>query len=213
MLDFPATARNRDVIAQVLEQLWSPEKPVELLEVASGSGQHCLYFAARFPQWNFQPTDLEPLHLESIEAYRQQGNCQNVRPARQLDAEAPWPVEELYDGILAINLIHISPWSACEGLFREGSSKLKPGGYLYLYGAYQRDGGHTSPSNEAFHEGLRAQNPAWGVRHLERVEDLATSHGLVLDRVVEMPANNLSVIFRDIGPDKQLHNLLGTLPL
>lgn len=196
MLDFPATARNRDVIAQVLEQVWDPESPAELLEVASGSGQHCLYLAHRFPHWTFQPTDLEPRHLESIDAYRQAGKCTNVLPALQLNSESqPWPLEGPYDGILAINLIHISPWSACQGLFRESSTRLKPGGSLYLYGAYQRNGTHTSPSNQAFHQGLRAQNPDWGVRHLEEVEELAASHGLTLQRVVEMPANNLSVVF------------------
>ena len=194
-MDFPATSRNRDPIVSVLADLWDPLLPRHILEVASGSGQHAVYFASRFPRWRFQPTDLEPEHLRSIENYRQDAG-ENLSPAIRLDVnQTPWPLDGLFDAILAINLIHISPWSSCQALFAEGSRHLCESGSIYLYGAFRRHGQHTAPSNQSFDVGLRQRDPSWGVRCLEEVTGLAREHGFRRERVTEMPANNLSVLF------------------
>ena len=183
----------------VLGDLWDPAQPRRILEVASGSGQHVAYFASRFPFWSFQPTDLEPEHLRSIEAYRQEAG-ENLLPALRLDVgQTPWPLDVAFDAILAINLIHISPWSCCQALFLEGGRHLRGGGEIYLYGAFRRHGLHTAPSNESFDAGLRQRDPRWGVRCLEEVTALAQEHGFRREWVVEMPANNLSVLFSRAG--------------
>lgn len=191
-LDFPATWRNREPIAEVLDPYLS--EGTRLLEVASGSGQHLSYLAERFPQVRFQPSDVEPAHLASIDSYCRE--LDNVSPALLLDVTGPWPALEALDLVLAINLIHISPWEATRGLLLGAAAALKPGGHLYLYGAYRRDGRHTATSNESFDRSLRAQNPAWGVRDLKEVEAEAAHHGFTLTRVEQMPANNLSVFFQ-----------------
>lgn len=196
-LDFPATTRNREPIAEVLEKLWDPGRPREILEVASGSGQHLAYLARRFPLWTFQPSDLEPAHLASIAAYRQEAGVDNFKEPIRLDVEHdPWPVLSPVDTILAINLIHISPWACTLSLLSQGRRLLRKGGDLYLYGAFQRGGLHTASSNEAFDHALRRQNPEWGVRDLDQVTAAAVEAGFRLERVVEMPANNLSVLFQ-----------------
>ncbi len=92
-------------------------------------------------------------------------------------------------------MIHISPWEAAVGLVSGAAALLPPGGLLYLYGPYRRNGGHTAPSNEAFDRSLRERNPAWGIRDLEAVADLAAAHGFGPPAIEQMPANNLSLIF------------------
>ena len=196
MLDFPATQRNRDVIAAVLGEYLDPQKPLEFLEVASGSGQHVIHFAQTFPNWSFQPTDLEPDHLKSIAAYTEHHQVRNVKEPQQLDvARGELSSDQTFDAVLAINLIHISPWECTLGLFDLAASHLKQDGKLYLYGAYKKSGKHTAPSNEQFDLSLRQSNPSWGVRCLDEVTTVATERGFVREAVVEMPANNLSVIF------------------
>lgn len=201
-LDFPATARNREPIASVLGQFWNPDRPLRLLEVASGSGQHAVFFSERFPNWTFQPSDIDPLHLQSIAAYRQDLAGENLLPPIGLDVGAtPWPFSESFDAILAINLIHISPWACTEALFAQSKQHLNAGGAVYLYGAFLREGRHTAPSNQSFDESLRLSDPSWGVRCLDKVTRTAQSQGFRLASVVEMPANNLSVLFTyDLTP-------------
>lgn len=195
-LDFPATRRNQKPIAEVLERLWDSTAPLAVLELAAGSGQHAAFFAQRFPNWTFQPSDLEPAHLESIEAYRRDATS-NILPAIRLDvASTPWPVTRSYGAIFAINLIHISPWSCTQGLFSEGKRHLVRRGGIFLYGAFRRGGRHTAPSNEAFDAGLRQRDSRWGVRCLDEVSALAGREGFRREQVLEMPANNLSVFFR-----------------
>ena len=196
-LDFPATRRNQGAIAQVLASFLEPSREQKLLELASGSGQHVVSFAKTFPQWNFQPSDVEQAHLESIEAYRADLTSSNVAPAIPLDvAETPWPVPHSMDVILAINLIHISPWRCTLSIFEEGRKHLVAGGSIYLYGAFFQDDVVTAPSNLAFDAGLRARNSDWGVRRLEDVRQVAESQGFVLAHRQEMPANNLSLFWR-----------------
>ncbi|WP_395613795.1 DUF938 domain-containing protein [Allosphingosinicella sp.] len=190
----PHVARNTGPISEVLAEILPARGLV--LELASGTGEHVLHFAQEFPRLLWQPSDPEPASLRSIEAWREDSGLFNLLPAISLDARAAeWPVPEA-DAILCINMIHISPWSATVGLMRGAGRLLAEGAPLYLYGPYRRDGVETVPSNEAFDESLRERDPEWGLRELEAVEEEAGKQGLRLDRVVEMPANNLSVIFR-----------------
>jgi hypothetical protein len=190
----PHVGRNAMLISEVLRGLL-PERGL-VLEVASGTGEHALHFARTFPRLLWQPSDPDPVALRSIEAWRAEAELFNLLPPVALDVRAAeWPVQKA-DAILAINMVHISPWSATAGLMRGAGRLLAVGAPLYLYGAYRQEGVKTAPSNEAFDAWLKDQNQEWGVRNLEDVDTEAGMHGLVLDGVVPMPANNLSVVFR-----------------
>ena len=190
----PAAARNRQPILEVLRTRLPASGLV--LEIASGSGEHAVHFAAALPGLVFQPSDPDAGARASIDAWAEDSGLRNLRPALALDAAAgDWPVTAA-DAVLCCNMIHISPWTSAVGLVRGAARILRPGGLLYLYGPYRRDGRHTAPSNEAFDADLRRRNPAWGVRDLEAVAALAAKGGFDAPEVVEMPANNLSVVFR-----------------
>lgn len=191
-LDFPATGRNREAIWSVLQPLLRPGAVI--LEVASGSGQHVACFAARSPDVRWQPSDPVEAHRQSIAAWC--AGLENTLPPLNLDVqmETRWPRAQ---GVVAINLLHIAPWPVCPALF--AGARQSGAEWVYLYGAYRRSSHPTAPSNEAFDASLRAQNPEWGVRHLEDVERCAADHGFWLDRLVEMPSNNLSLVFRRSG--------------
>lgn len=199
----PAALRNRGAIAEVLAEVLQPadlmlragRQPL-VLEIASGTGEHVVHFAATFPGLVWQPSDRDPEALASIAAHVRQAGLANVRAPVVLDATASvWPVEAA-EAIVCINMIHIAPWEATLALLAGGAEVLAGGGLLYLYGPFRREGRHTAPSNEAFDEGLRQQDPAWGVRNLEDVVEAAERQGFGLEQVVPMPANNLSVLFR-----------------
>ncbi len=192
----PHVARNAEPIAEVLRGIL-PENGV-VLEIASGSGEHALHFARTFPHLAWQPSDPDPVALRSIEAWREAAGLANLLPPVALDARADERPVAAADAILAINMVHISPWTAAEGLVRGAGRLLAEGAPLYLYGAYRQAGVATAPSNEAFDAWLREQNPEWGVRDLEAVVAAAEGSGLGLDKVVPMPANNLSVVFRKL---------------
>ena len=189
----PATERNREPIAQVLGGVLPARGRV--LEVASGTGEHVVHFAARFPEIVWQPSDPDPCALASIAAWKAEAGLGNVLEPIRLDAAGPWPALEA-DAILCINMVHISPWAATEGLMRGAKAVLKPGAPLILYGPYRRAGVPTAPSNEAFDASLRARDPEWGLRTVEAVAAEALAQGLELERLVEMPANNLTLAFR-----------------
>jgi SAM-dependent methyltransferase len=189
----PATLRNRQPILDVLK----PRLPSGdlVLEVASGSGEHVAFLAQACPDVAFQPSDPDPAARASIDAWAAALGLSNVRPAIDLDAAAAaWPIAAA-DVLLCCNMIHIAPWDAAVGLMRGAARVLPPGGLLYLYGPYRRGGVHTAPSNAAFDASLRAQSPAWGVRDLEAVVALAAASGFAGPVIVEMPANNLSLVF------------------
>ena len=189
----PAVVRNSAPILDILRCVL-PESGL-VLELASGSGEHGAYFAAALPHLEWQPTDRDARALASIDAHRLSGPA-NLRPAVALDAaSAQWPVVRA-DAIVCINMIHISPWSACEGLMAGAQRALPAGGVLYLYGPYKQGGRHTAPSNAAFDESLRSRDAAWGVRDLDDVIALAGRHGFAHVETIVMPANNLSVVFR-----------------
>jgi SAM-dependent methyltransferase len=193
----PHVARNAGPIADVLRTVL-PERGL-VLEIASGTGEHSLHFAREFPQLRFQPSDPDPAALASIEAWRARTGPANLLPPIALDVRAPdWPLAAA-DAILCINMVHISPWAATLGLLRGAGRLLAAGAPLYLYGPYRRSGVATAPSNEAFDASLRTRDPDWGLRKLEDVVAAAELQGLRLDSVVEMPANNLSVVLRKIS--------------
>jgi SAM-dependent methyltransferase len=191
----PATVRNRDPILDVLKQHLPKQGLV--LEIASGSGEHITHFAAGLAAHalEFQPSDPDASARASIDEWVRELGVSNIRPAVALDAAADnWPVSQA-DAVLCINMIHISPWAATVGLLSGAAHILQPGALLYLYGPYRR-GGQMVPSNQAFDDSLRTQNSAWGIRDLEAVAELAAGHGFAAPTIEQMPANNLSVMFR-----------------
>ena len=189
----PAAERNREPIAGVLAR-WLPPAGI-VLEVASGTGEHAAYFARRFPDLIWQPSDPDPGALASIEAWRREAGVPNLRPPLTLDAAATaWPVTAA-DAVLCINMVHISPWQATLGLIAGAARLLPPAGPLMLYGPYRRNGVATAPSNEAFDASLRARNAEWGLRFVEEVAEAAAG-SFALDEVAAMPANNLCLLFR-----------------
>jgi SAM-dependent methyltransferase len=192
-LSSPAFPRNREPIATVLAQLLPSSGSV--LELASGSGEHVIHFARQFEQLSWQPSDPEPAARASIAQRRLEAGLANLREPLDIDAAgARWPAAT-FDVVVCINMLHIAPWTAAQGLMAGAGRVLRQGGGLYLYGPFARQGWTTAPSNLAFDRSLRAQNPHWGLRALEDVTALAETHGLALRQVVEMPANNLSVWF------------------
>ncbi|OHD04472.1 MAG: SAM-dependent methyltransferase [Sphingopyxis sp. RIFCSPHIGHO2_01_FULL_65_24] len=192
----PATTRNRDAIAAVLAD-WLPASGT-VLEVASGSGEHAVHFAAVFPRLHWQPSDPDPAGLVSIAAWSADAGFVNIAPPLALDASAAaWPIAKV-DAILCINMVHISPWAATVGLFTQSARLLQKGAPLILYGPYFRKDHPTAPSNLAFDESLRARHAEWGVRCLEDVTELAETKGFELVTVEEMPANNLMLLYRRV---------------
>lgn len=186
----PATLRNRDAILAVLATMLPGSGLV--LEIASGSGEHVAHFAPLLPGLDWQPSDPEPAARASVSDWC--AGLANVRPPLALDAAAPdWPIDRA-DAILCINMVHISPWAATLGLFAGAARLLEPGAPLFLYGPFLREGVATAESNLAFDANLRARHPDWGLRAVEAVSAAAT--GFTLDRLIEMPANNLSLIYR-----------------
>jgi hypothetical protein len=190
----PATLRNREPILAVLRPVLPPRGVV--LEIASGSGEHVAFLAQQLPDLTFQPTDPDSRALKSIAAWRAATGAANLRAPLALDAANDvWPIESA-DAILCINMVHISPWASTLGLLR-GAAKLLPvGAPLFLYGPYIRAGVETSPSNLEFDADLRRRNAAWGLRDLADVTEAAERAGFSGPTVTEMPANNLSVVFR-----------------
>lgn len=193
----PATLRNRDAIADVL----AAELPATglVLEVASGSGEHVVHFAARFPALQWQPSDPDPAALASITAWSGEAARTNIAVPCQLEAAAPdWPIARA-DALLCINMVHISPWAATLGLMAGAARILPPGAPLILYGPFVEADVPTAPSNVDFDASLRARDSAWGLRDVAAVAAAAGAAGLTLARRIAMPANNLTLVFRRGG--------------
>lgn len=190
----PATLRNRDAITQVLAD-WLPPSGM-VVEVASGSGEHVVHFAAAFPHLDWQPSDPDRAGLASIAAWSGEAALPNLRPPLMLNAAASdWPVSAA-DAILCINMVHISPWKATLGLFAGAARLLAPGAPLILYGPYIEADVPTAASNLDFDANLRARNPEWGLRDRDAVEAAAADAGLAFADRRAMPANNLMLLFR-----------------
>ncbi|MEJ7928564.1 DUF938 domain-containing protein [Ramlibacter sp. AN1015] len=195
----PAADRNKEAILMHLRGIL-PARGTGL-EIASGTGQHVVWFAAALDAWRWQPTDADPTMLPAIAGWAAQTGLDNVRRPRRLDVRAPvWPSEgppfsERFDAIYCANMLHIAPWETCAGLMRGAAQYLAPGGVLITYGPYFEQGVPTAQSNVSFDESLRARDPAWGIRRLEEVVAEATRAGLALRERHPMPANNLLLVF------------------
>jgi hypothetical protein len=198
----PATQRNREPIIEVLLQVLPASGTI--LEIASGTGEHAVFFAPRLIPRKWLPSDQNPQLRASIAAWAEQFPSDNLYAPLELDASMPvWPVEKTENlpespivAIVNINMIHISPWSACLGLMAGAGRILPSGGILYLYGPFKKNQEHTAPSNAAFEQSLQTQNSEWGVRNLEDVVAAANAQNLLLQATYQMPANNLSVVFQ-----------------
>lgn len=193
----PSALRNRGPILEVLRRVWPSTGAV--LEIASGTGEHITFFAQQLPSLSFQPSDIDATARASVDAWHAELALTNVHAALALDVrDDAWPLADgSIDAMVNINMIHISPWSATLGLMRHASRVLKRGAPLVTYGPYIRKDVVTAPSNVAFDEILRARNVEWGVRKLDDVVAAAHDHGMSLDEVVAMPANNLCVVLRN----------------
>ncbi len=190
----PAAARNGAVILDVLRDVLP--RSGQVLEVASGSGEHVVRFATALPDLRWQPTDPDPRALRSIIAHARAAGLPNLLAPVELDVRTrAWPVTQA-DAIVCINMIHIAPWAATEGLMAGASRLLSEGGLLYLYGPFRIDGAHTAPSNAQFDEDLRARDHDWGVRDIGAVLTVAAEQSLHLVEQIAMPANNLSVVLK-----------------
>lgn len=193
----PATQRNREVILEILLQILPASGTI--LEIASGTGEHAVYFAPHLKPRKWLPSDPNPRSRASIAAWIAHSPSDNLYPPFDFDASASvWTLPDTtpITAIVNINMIHISPWGACLGLMAQSDRILPPGGILYLYGPFKQNKEHTSPSNAAFDSSLRAQNPNWGVRDLDDVVAAAKARNLHLINTYQMPANNLSVVFQ-----------------
>ena len=192
----PAAARNREPILEVLRRVLPAQGTV--LEIGSGSGEHAVFFAAALPGVTWQPTEPDEMLRRSIVAWTRSSGAVNVKEPLALDVhQARWPVAAA-DAMLAVNVVHVSPWSAVPALFAGASRLLDTGRPLVLYGPWFRTGEPAAPGNVRFDATLRAHDPAWGVREVAAAAEVAATHGLRLDETVEMPANNLMLVFRRV---------------
>jgi len=200
-LNAPAFQRNHEVIWAAIAPFLSAQNG-DVLELGSGTGQHATTFAARTPQLTWWPSDIYPSHLTSIEAWRRHAGLANLRAPQRIDlTDAAWSWSAAGQtgaplaAMLCINVLHISPWTVAQNLIAGAGRYLRGGGRLFVYGPFMRDGQHTAPSNAAFDQSLRAENPAWGVRDVADLNTLARNAGLTAAEITPMPANNLVLAF------------------
>jgi hypothetical protein len=192
----PATLRNRDAITDVL-RAHLPSTGL-VLEIASGSGEHVVHFAKAFPALSWQPSDREPAALDSIAAWTADEGVTNVLPPLLIDVTQPvWPVQSAA-AIVCINMVHISPWAATIALVENAGALLAAGAPLFIYGPFIRHDVTTSDSNLAFDASLKERNRDWGLRDVGDLDAEAGRCGLARAALIEMPANNLSLIYRRV---------------
>ena len=196
-LDAPAFHRNHEAIWQAIAPFLAA-KTGAVLELGSGTGQHTVTYAARTPDLEWYPSDFQDSHLASIAAWRAYSGLANVAPPQRIDLSDPawsWNPGGALEAMLCINVLHISPWAVAQNLIAGAARQLAPGGHLFVYGPFMRNGAHTAPSNAEFDASLRARNPEWGVRDTRDLAALAQAQGLTLADIVPMPANNFVLVF------------------
>ncbi len=203
MQDAPSFHRNKQPMLSVLTPLLDGDEK-HVLEIASGSGQHGPFFTDTLANLRWWPSDISTQALNSINAWRTHLNANAVNAPQIVDVTgADWRDDnqldqgpEKFDCILSMNMIHIAPFAATTGLIEGASKRLNSSGFLVFYGPFKRHGEHTAPSNQAFDESLQSRNADWGIRDLEEIIDLADKNHLAHSNTIEMPANNLVVIFK-----------------
>lgn len=199
-LDAAAFHRNHAPILAVLVRLLAG-RGGDVLEIGSGTGQHAVAFSRDLADVTWWPSDHLEGHLRSITAWREHAGLANLRPPARIDAsQADWHLKsqglpQTFTAMFCANVIHIAPWPVAQGIFVAAGRHLEARGRLLLYGPFRRDGVHNSPGNEAFDEGLRRENPEWGVRDTAELAELAAKNGLRLAELIEMPANNALLVF------------------
>lgn len=190
----PATLRNRDAIVAVLQDVLPDTGTV--LEIASGTGEHAVYFGEKFPDMTWQPSDPDPEGCRSIAAWTKRAGASNVLPPLQLDALDPaWDIAKSA-AILCINMVHIAPWEASIGLFDKATKLLEPGSTFFLYGPYFQGDAPTAQGNRDFDHSLKSRDLRWGIREVDDMDALAQKNGFTRTDLIEMPANNLSLLYR-----------------
>jgi SAM-dependent methyltransferase len=194
----PHADRSKGPIVEVLRRVL-PDTGIAL-EVGSGTGQHILHFAREFPALEWQPSDYDQVAVASVDSYRREARAHNLREALLLEVRQKIWGHGLLDAVLAIQLVHVTSWSVCEGLFDGARRHLRPGGVLFLQGPFKQGGGFDCPENAQLDARLRAKNPDWGLRDLEAVAALGTARGLLVEQVIDMPDNELATVFRK-NPD------------
>ena len=197
----PSAARNSVPILAVLKRVLPAHGVV--LEIGCGTGEHAMCFAEAMPNLTWQPSDPDPGSRESAAGWIRFKGLNNVLAPLDIDVcSAQWGVEPLapFDAMVSINMVHIAPWAATLGLFAGAGRLLRAGGLLFLYGPFMRNGVHNAPSNAAFDESLKARNPSWGLRNIADLERVAKASGLRLGETIEMPANNMSLVFSRVSP-------------
>lgn len=189
----PSAERNKGPILDVLKRVLPMRAFV--VEIGSGTGQHAIHFAKAMPMITWQPTDFDAEYRESVKQWTAVEKVDNILPPLALDVrQRPWPVAPA-DAVVSINMVHVAPWSATTALFEGAADIVRPGGIVFLYGPYTRGGVHTAPSNAQFDASLRAHDPKWGIRDVDDVTNVAERTGFERREIVQMPANNLSLIF------------------
>ncbi|XP_022913808.2 UPF0585 protein CG18661 [Onthophagus taurus] len=200
---YPATERNKPHILKVLQNHLNETQPGNLLEIASGTGQHVSFFAPHFPSIQFQPSEYDGSLLKSIKAFIEDTATKNIRPPLEIDVTTKsktWnlPVEK-FDYLLNVNMVHISPYKCTEGLFQNAGDVLKDDGLMIMYGPYANNGVIEPQSNIDFDRGLRSQNPEWGLRDIEDLKVLADKVGIKLLKVYDLPSNNKCLVWVKIA--------------
>jgi SAM-dependent methyltransferase len=199
----PAAARNSAAILAVLKWLLPARGLV--LEIGCGTGEHAVQFAGAMPGLTWLPSDPDADSRASTASWIQAAGLSNIRPPLDIDVCAmAWGVEPMapFDAVVSLNMVHIAPWTASLGLLAGAGRLLGAGGVLFLYGPFMRDGVHNAPSNAAFDASLKARDPAWGVRDIADLERAADASGLILRETIDMPANNRSLVFSRVAPDR-----------
>lgn len=206
-----APENNKEPIALVLDDVipekFGPDSDLKALEISSGTGQHVIHLARRFPRVQWRPSDVEEKYIESIKAYLKDEGLTTVSEPLLIDVCKPvseWP-GDMGDGsldlILNINMVHITPWECTEGLFTAAGRLLRPKGIMVTYGPYAIHGEITPDSNVAFDASLKSQNSTWGLRDVDDLEKEAKKNGMVFDAMFNMPANNKILVWQKTGEE------------
>ncbi|MSO97420.1 MAG: DUF938 domain-containing protein [Rhodospirillaceae bacterium] len=189
----PSALRNAPHLVEALRGVLPSHGLV--LEIASGGGYHAVAFADAFPNLVWQPSEPNAEAREGIAAYRAETKLQNLCAPLALDVmDMPWPITKA-DAVICLNMIHISPWAATLALFSSAANILGARALLFTYGPYILHGDFLAESNITFDQSLKSRNPAWGLREVDDVAQVAVEAGFKLDKIIPMPASNLSLVW------------------